>query len=180
MKKWLVMAGIAVATATGAFAEPGGGPGMHGGEGHKMGEHGRKHKRGMGGGHGMDFLHPRMLKRLDLSEDQKRKLKDQRLEVQKKKIELHAEKAKLELDLHHVFSTVPVKEAEAKTLAGKIAEVDRKLLLLRVETMSRFLAELTPEQHRKVMDWQADMRERRKAWREEMKKDWKRGDGDGR
>jgi Spy/CpxP family protein refolding chaperone len=170
------MAGIALSTATGAIAEPGGGPGMHGGEGHRMAGHGR----GMGGGHGMDFLHPRMLKRLDLSEDQKRKLKDQRLEVQKKRIELHAEKAKLELDLHQVFSTAPVKEAEAKKVAEKIADVDRRLLFLRVESMSRFLAGLTPEQHRKVMDWQADMRERRKAWREEMKKDWKRGDGDGR
>jgi Spy/CpxP family protein refolding chaperone len=177
MKKWLVMAGFVLTTAAGAFAEPGGGPGMHDGKTHMMGE-GRKHMHGKGGGYGMDFLHPRMLKKLDLSEEQMKKLKDQRLEVQKQRIELHAEKAKLELDLHHVFSAAPVKEAEAKKLAEKIAETDRKLLLLRVETMSRFLAGLTPEQHRKVMDYQADMRERRKAWREEMKKDWKRGEGD--
>lgn len=181
MKKLLVMAGIALMTTAGAFAEKGGGHGMRDGEAagksHKMGE-GRKHKHGKGGGYGMDFLHPRMLKKLDLSEEQMRMLKEQRLEAQKKRIELHAEKGKLELDLHQVFSTAPVKEEEAKKLAGKIADVDRKLLLLRVESMSRFLAGLTPEQHRKVMDYQADMRERRKTWREEMKKDWKRGEED--
>mgnify|MGYP006320405231 CR=1 FL=1 len=36
---------------------------------------------------------------------------------------------------------------------------------------------LTPEQHRKMMDHQSEMREKRKAWREEMDRDWKRGRG---
>ena len=44
--------------------------------------------------------------------------------------------------------------------------------------MSKFLAGLTPEQHRKVMERQAEMREKRKAWREEMSRGWKRGDRD--
>jgi Spy/CpxP family protein refolding chaperone len=153
---------------------------MHEGNGKSMGEHGSRRGHGMKHGHGgpgMDFLHPRMLKKLDLSEDQLKALKEQRLAVQKKKIQLQSDKAIVELDLPNVLSTAPVKEAEAKKVAEKIADVDRKALLLRVETMSRFLAGLTPEQHRKVMDYQADMRERRKTWREEMKKDWKRGDG---
>ena len=129
------------------------------------------------GGMGIDFLHPKMMKDLGLTEDQQKKIKEQRLANQKKKIQFQSEKAILELDLQSVLSTVPIKEAEAIKIAEKLADVDRKALLLRVESMSRFLASLTPDQHRKMMEFQAEMREKRKAWREEMDKGWKRGDG---
>lgn len=173
MRKWMILAAaFLMAGALGAGAEPpGDGPDgheMHGGPG--MGPGGP----GIGG---MDFLNPRMMQSLGLSEDQKKKFKEKGLAMKKRKIQLQSEKSILELDLQNILSTVPVKEAEALKIADKIADVDKKALLLRVETMSRFLAALTPEQHRKMMEHQAEMRERRKAWREEMDRDWKRERG---
>lgn len=172
--------GILMVAALAAVAQPGqmdgppegrgaGGPGMDG--------------AGRGGfpglGPGADFLHPRLLKELGLSDAQQKQMQEQRLAFQKKKIQIQSEKSILELDLQHVLATAPVKEAEALKVAEKIAEADRKALLLRVESMSRFLAGLTPEQHRKVMEYQAELREKRKAWREEMDRDWKRHGREG-
>ncbi len=168
----VIGAAMSAAGGTTALAEPDAGYGGKGGEVRGP----RPHGRGGPGVPGMDFPHPRILKELGLSEDQQRKLKEQRLEAQKQRIRLQAEKAALELDLRNVLSTHPVKEGEAAKLAGKIADVDRRALLLRVETLGRFLAGLTPEQHRKMMDHQEEMREKRRAWREEMHKGW-RGDG---
>ena len=136
-----------------------------------MGGPGKEGFAGMGPG--ADFLHPKMLKELGLSEAQQKQMRDQRLAFQKKRIQIQSEKSILELDLQNVLATAPVKEAEALKVAEKIADADRKALILRVESMSRFLAGLTPEQHRKVMEYQAELREKRKAWREEMDRGWK-------
>lgn len=177
LKSSLMMLMVA---ALAAAAEPGhkqgpperfgmGGPGMDG-----------PHRGGMSGmGPGADFLHPGMLKELGLSEAQQKQMREQRLAFQKQRIQLQSEKSILELDLQNVLATAPVKEAEALKVAGKIADVDRKALLLRVESMSRFLAGLTPEQHRKVMEYQEELREKRKTWREEMHRGWKRQGRDG-
>jgi Spy/CpxP family protein refolding chaperone len=186
MKAAKILAAALLVGALGTWAQPGGHGDAHddshegkrrGGPGH----HGRGHDGpGFGGGMGHggpDFLNPRVLNALGLSEDQQKKVKEQALAMKKKKIQLQSEKQILELDLQNILSTAPVKEAEAIKIAEKIADVDRKALLLRVETMGRFLAGLTPEQHRKMMEHQSEMRERRKAWREEMDKDWKRGRG---
>jgi len=173
MRKAILILMTAAFAVTGAWAQPGGPEGHGGGHGHGRG------KGGPGGPGGIDFLHPGMLKDLGLSEEQQKRFKDQKLALQKKKIQIHSEKAVLELDLQNVLSTAPVKEAEALKIAEKIAEADKKALLLRVESMSRFLAGLTPEQHRKVMERQAEMREKRKAWREEMSRGWKRGGENG-
>jgi Spy/CpxP family protein refolding chaperone len=189
MKAWKAMAAalllLGAAGGKAAWAQPGefDGEGPHGPDHHGPGP-GRgpdSDGPGMGGGMGLggpDFLNPKVLKDLGLSEDQQKRIKDQGLAMRKKKIQLHSEKSILELDLQNVLSTAPVKEAEALKLAEKIAEVDKKALLLRVETMARFLAGLTPEQHRKMMEHQAEMREKRKAWREEMDRGWKREKGD--
>lgn len=165
----LVVAAAAAWAEPGEMEGPGGGHGRHGGHG----------GHGPDGGPGMDFIHPKVFKELGLTEEQQKRLKDQRLENQKRRIQLRSEKAILELDLENVFATAPVKEAEARKIAEKIAEVDRKALLLRVESMSRFLAGLTAEQHRKVMEHQAEMREKRKAWREEMGMGMRRHGEDG-
>jgi Spy/CpxP family protein refolding chaperone len=165
MQKAWIMAGMVFAAAA-AWA----GPGDKGGaEGHGREDRGSMHQ-GRGGRPDFDFLHPRMLKDLGLSEEQQRKLKERRLEARKKRIQLQAEKSTLELELQNVLATHPVREAEAAKLAGRIADADRKALLLKVETMSRFLAGLNPEQHRKVIEHQEEMREKRRAWREEMRK----------
>lgn len=148
----------------------------HGGPG--MGGHGKGGMPGMGPG-GLEFLHPKMLKELGLSEDQQKKIREQQLAFQKKRIQIQSEKSILELDLQNIFATVPVKEAEALKIGEKIADVERKALLLRVEGMGKFLAGLTPEQHRKVMEYQADLREKRKTWREEMDRGMKRRNREG-
>jgi Spy/CpxP family protein refolding chaperone len=141
-------AALALALGTGAMAEPGG-------EDH----HG-----------GMEF-NPRMIRELNLAPNQEKQLKEAKLAMQKKKIQLHGEKAVIELDLKNVLSTYPVNKAEAMKLAEKIADVDRKMTLLRVEAMTQLLSGLTAEQHAKLMDIQAEWQEKRKAWREEMDKD---------
>jgi Spy/CpxP family protein refolding chaperone len=123
-----------------------------------------------GGRPDFGFLHPWILKDLGLSEEQRTKLKEQRLEARKKRIQIQAEKATLELELQNVLATHPVREAEAAKVADRIADLDRKALQLKVETMSRFLAGLNPEQHRKVIEHQEEMREKRRTWREEMRK----------
>ena len=128
------------------------------------------------GGSAMDF-NPRMLRELSLSPDQQKKLKETRLAAEKRKIQLHGDKAIVELDLKNVLGTFPVNKAEALKFAEKISDVDKKLLLLKVETMSQLMTGLTAEQHAKLMSLQAEWQDKRKAWKEEMHTD--RMDGKG-
>ncbi|MEO6094729.1 MAG: periplasmic heavy metal sensor [Fibrobacteria bacterium] len=152
---------LVLALTMAAQAQPGGfREGPHGGPG--------------GGGMGMDF-NPRMLRELHLSADQEKKLKDGKLAVQKQKIQLHSDKSVLELDLKNILSTYPVNKAEALKLADKIADVDKKLMTLRVESMVALLSGLTAEQHAKLLDIQEEWHEKRKAWMDEMRKDRKDG-----
>ena len=122
--------GLALGLALSAAAQPGPGPGGMGPEGHD------------GPGMGM-FLSPRMLHQLNLSADQEKKLKDIHLAAEKKKIQLHSEKATLELDLKNALSTYPVNKSEALRLAEKIADVDKRMTLHRVETLTQVLGNLT-------------------------------------
>jgi Spy/CpxP family protein refolding chaperone len=163
MRKLGAPVALVLALAMASQGEPGGMRGGPGGPG------------GMGGAGGpgvgaMDF-NPRMLRELSLSPDQEKKLKDTRLAAEKRKIQLHGEKAIIELDLKNVLGTHPVNKAEALKLAEKIADVDKKLLLLKVETMSQLMAGLTAEQHAKLMILQEEWKEKRKAWKEEMRKE---------
>jgi Spy/CpxP family protein refolding chaperone len=164
-------AALLLALGAAAQAQPGG-PGGPGGPGMGM---------------GVEF-NPRMFKELNLTPDQERKLKEDRLAAQKKKIQLFSEKAMLELDLKNVLGTYPVKKADALKIADKIADVDKRITLQRVETLSTLLGYLTPEQHAKLMDLQEEWKEKRKAWKEEMQKEhpefkggkrWKDKDGKG-
>jgi Spy/CpxP family protein refolding chaperone len=157
--------GLALVLSAGAQGAPGsGGPGMgHGGGG--MGPDGH-------GGQGMEmFLSPRMLRDLNLSADQEKKLKDIHLAAEKKKIQLHSEKATLELDLKHALSAYPVNKPEAMRLAEKIADVDKRMTLHRVETLTQVLGNLTADQHAKLSTLQDEWMEKRRAWREEWRKD---------
>lgn len=126
------------------------------------GEHGEE---GMGMGM-MGPMSPHLLRDLKLTPEQEKKFKDQRLEVEKKKIQLHADRAMLELDLRNVLSTYPVNQGEAMKIGEKISDLEKKGVLLKVEAWSRFLSGLTAEQHRKLMDAQEEFRERQKAWHE--------------
>jgi Spy/CpxP family protein refolding chaperone len=140
---------------------------------------------GPGGGPGMGMeFNPRMLRELHLSADQEKKLKDGKLAAQKKKIQLNSDKAIVELDLKNILSTYPVNKAEAMKLADKLAEADKKITTLRVESMVALLSGLTAEQHAKLVDIQEEWHEKRKAWMDEMRKDRKDGkegkDGGGK
>jgi len=130
------------------------------------------------------FLSPRMLHDLNLSADQEKKLKEIHLAAEKKKIQLHGEKASLELDLKNVLSTYPVDKTEALRLAEKIADVDKRMTLHRVETLTQVLGNLTADQHAKLMAMQDEWMEKRRAWSEEWRKERfdhhdRKGDGKG-
>jgi Spy/CpxP family protein refolding chaperone len=139
---------------------------------------------GHGGPDGRDglgmgmFLSPRMLHDLNLSADQEKKLKEIHLAAEKKKIQLHGEKATLELDLKNALSAYPVNKSEALRLAEKIADVDKRMTLHRVETLTQVLGNLTADQHAKMLVLQDEWMEKRRAWRDE----WRKGrfDGPGR
>lgn len=165
-------AALALALSLAAQAGPGGMPGGSGGRGPDG------HGPGRPGGVGLEF-NPAMMRELHLSPDQEKKLKEGRLAVQKKKIQLHSDKAVLELDLKQILSTYPVNKAEALKLADKISEVDKKMLSLRIESMVQLLSGLTSEQHAKLIALQEEWHEKRKAWMEEMRK-YRREGRDGR
>ncbi len=114
-------------------------------------------------------LNPKLLRELDLTPEQQKKFKEAHLAVQKQKIKLQSEKAISELDLKNALTSYPVNKGEAMKAGEKVAEADRKLTLLKVESWSQFQAGLSAEQHHKLMDIQADLHSRRQAWREEFK-----------
>jgi len=147
---------LALALALSAAAQPGPGgmgPGDHDGPGMGM------------------FLSPRMFHELNLSADQEKKLKEIHLAAEKKKIQLHGEKATIELDLKNVLSTYPINKSEALRLADKIADVDKRITLHRVETLTQVLGNLTADQHAKLLTLQDEWMEKRRAWREEWGKE---------
>jgi Spy/CpxP family protein refolding chaperone len=162
--------GLALALALSPGAQPGPGPGSPG-----MGHGGPEGHGGM-----EMFLSPRMLRDLGLSADQEKKLKDIHLSAEKKKIQLHSEKATLELDLKSALSAYPVNKPEALRLAEKIADVDKRMTLHRVETLTQVLGNLTADQHAKLLAMQDEWMEKRRAWREEWRKDRFDGRKDGK
>jgi Spy/CpxP family protein refolding chaperone len=121
-----------------------------------------------GGGLGMGPMNPRILRELKLSPEQEKKFREQRLAFEKKKIQLHSDRALLELDLRNVLSMYPVNQPEAMKIGEKIADMERKATLLRVEGISQFLSGLTADQHRKLLEIQAEYRDRHRD-----------GEGDG-
>lgn len=116
------------------------------------------------------FLSPRMFHDLNLSPDQEKKLREIHLAAEKKKIQLHAQKATLELDLKNSLSIYPVNKSEAMALAEKIADVDKQITLHRVETLTQVLGNLTADQHAKLLTMQDEWMEKRRTWREEWEK----------
>ena len=149
---------VALGLAVWVSAQPPGG----GGEG-----------RHDGGVAPMETVSPRLMRDLHLTADQEKKMKESRLLVQKKQIQMRSDKAMLELDLKNVLSTYPVNMTEAMKLGEKVADIEHKTIMLKVESWGGFLASLTAEQHRKLMDIQADLKEKRKAWRDDSGKDHK-------
>lgn len=143
---------------------PGDGPGRHGGK----------------KGSGMGMFSPKMLAELKLTPDQEKSLKEGHADFKKKKTALYEEKAKLETDLKALFSAYPVNNAEVMKTGEKVADVERRITLLRIESMSRLLSGLTPEQHKKFQELKAKWKEKHKGWRDggKDKKGWRKDKGE--
>src|SRR5690349_21025302 len=101
-KAWIMAMAMAAAMGTWAQDKGDGPMGRHGGR-----PFGHEDHMGMGP------MNPRVIKELGLSPDQEKKFKEQRLAFEKKKIQLHSDRAMLELDLRNVLSTYPVNQGEA-------------------------------------------------------------------
>lgn len=156
---------LAVSAAPPPVGEgPGDGPGRHGG----------KPEGGMG------LFSPRMLAELKLTPDQEKRLKEGQAEFKKKKTGLREEKAKLETDLKALFSAYPVNSGEVMKTGEKIADVERRITLLRIEYMSRLHSGLTQEQHGKFQEMKAKWKEKHGAWKDgdKDKKGWRKHRGD--
>jgi len=151
---------LAVSAAPPAGSGPGDGPGRHGG------------KKGAE----LGMLSPRMLAELKLTPDQEKRLKDEQADFKKKKTGLRDEKVKLETELKALFSAYPVNNAEIMKTGEKVADVDRRITLLRIESMSRLLSGLTPEQHKKFQELKAKWKEKHKGWKDggKDKKNWRK------
>jgi Spy/CpxP family protein refolding chaperone len=155
--------GVSAQDREGGFMEVG----MGGGPGGGRWEHGPGRDDGLG----MGPMNPRMLRELGFTPEQERRFKEQRLAFEKKKIQLHSDRAMLELDLRNVLSTYPVNQAEAVKIGEKISDLEKRAVMLRVEGLTKFLGALSAEQHRKLLDLQAELREKHRAWKEEAEKD---------
>lgn len=125
----------------------------------------------------VEMISPRMLHELHLSANLEKKLKEARLAAEKRKIQLFAEKMTLELDLKNLLSNYPVNKSDAMKLAEKIAEADKKLTMLKVEALAQLMDALTADQHTKLQEIQDEWMEKRRAWKEEMRKGWDHNDG---
>ncbi len=114
---------------------------------------------------------PGLIDELKLTPDQKQGLRESYLQNQKKKIQLQSEKAMLELDLKNVLSSDPINKAEAARVGEKIGDAEKRMTQLKVESWTQFLTRLSPDQHRKVLEFQARHREMRMERKEQMRKE---------
>jgi Spy/CpxP family protein refolding chaperone len=170
----LLYQGIMLSLALGSWvgAQPSEGPDGRLENGRQFGPPPEGH-RGGPGGPGIESVNPQLLRELNLSSEQQRKMKDVNLTSQKRKIQLQSEKAIAELDLKNILSTFPVNVTEAMKLGEKVADVERKLIMLKVEAWSQFLVSLTAEQHKKLMEIRENLKEKRNTMREAFKKSGK-------
>ncbi len=99
----------------------------------------------------MDKYNPmtHLLKRLDLSEQQDKQIK-QIFEAERSKMQSkHEAKMALMQDLHEVVSQQKFNEQQAKALAEKIGELEAKAAMQKAKTGNKVYVLLTPEQQAK-------------------------------
>jgi Spy/CpxP family protein refolding chaperone len=109
-----------------------------------------------------DMLRPGMMKELNLTSEQRRKIREYHLDHEKKAIQLHSDKAMAEIELMKVMQAYPVHTAVLIKQGEKIDVLDKQLHQMRLEGLGFFLEQLTPEQHQKFIELHEDMRQRRK------------------
>ncbi len=134
-----------------------------------------------GGRHGFtDMLRPGMMKELKLTSEQRRKIREYRVNHEKQAIQWHSDKAMAEIDLMKIMQTYPVHTADLIKQGDKIAAIDKQLHQMRLEGLGFFLEQLTPEQHQKFIELHEDMRQRRRDKFEGMRKNMGWRDKDDR
>ena len=132
------------------------GPGMHGGDmDHGPGpgammRHGSGYRRGrMGGGAG---LGPRMAEELNLTAEQRDKMKAAREREQRKAIATRADMQLARLDLRKLMEAEKPDQRAIESQIDKIAGLRAGLEKAQAATMIEFRASLTPEQQKKLKE----------------------------
>lgn len=132
---------------------PGAGQGFgkeRGGSGSEDGFH--PGRRGEGKGHwGWGGFHPRMLRRLDLSEDQKSKFEEFRKSHKETRKQLREDRRKAEAALKSVLEHYPVDKAALKKATEGLAALEVRKIQHHSEALAFFMENLTAEQHRKLL-----------------------------
>ena len=100
---------------------------------------------------------PQIMANLDLTADQVKKLKEERIKSQKQMIKLQAELQTLWVDLRSETGKDEPNLSRVDMLAGQIGELKGKMIAARTKSVIYLLSILTPEQKRKmdVMQLQA-------------------------
>lgn len=133
-----------------------------------------------GGRHGFtDMLRPGMMKELNLTSEQRRKIREYRINHEKQAIQWHSDKAMAEIDLMKIMQAYPVHTADLVKQGEKIHAIERQLHQMRMEGLGFFLEQLTPEQHQKFIELHEDMRQRRRDKFEGLRQNmgWRNKDG---
>lgn len=145
------------------------GPAMHpGGHGPAFGRHGMRGVRGFGMRRGMGFG-PEMARELNLTTEQREKMKAARERQARKAIQARADIQLARLDLHKLMQADKPDTRAIETQIDKIASLRTELEKSRVATMLEIRASLTAEQQKKLRELRErgpQMRNRRMAPRQ--------------
>lgn len=182
---WIMVPMFTVGLTAGSVAwsqhgEGRGGEGAHmtGGEGgEERGRrhwHGREGRHGWGGWHGhggrrgrggQEGLVKRMMRKLELNEDQDEKVKGIMTELRKKGIRLRADARIAGIELREMISQETVDKAGVEAKVAEIIRISGDLLRARTEAALAIREILTPEQRAKAGGLLKRMLEGRKGYR---------------
>jgi periplasmic protein CpxP/Spy len=159
VNKWLVnglMMGV-VAVGTGAWAEPGRGPGEHGDRPYYAERGGWMH------GPGMRIEH--LVRKLDLSEDQQARVKEIVANSREKSRPLR-EAMRTNMQAEREALEAGADSKRLKALAKESAETRVDLMLLARDMKAEIMTVLSDEQKQKVAELEAERKERREQRRQ--------------
>ena len=102
---------------------------------------------------------------IGLSEDQLDRISSIKTEMEKKIVDLRAEKQKAQIDLRELIRDPKAKSSEIEKVAQKVVDLESQIRLNRIESAIKIRDVLTPEQREKLMEvikeHRQKMRERR-------------------
>lgn len=109
-------------------------------------ERGRRHWRGREGRRGQARMMGRMQERLELTDEQVKKIKDVLTEARKKRIALRADARIAGIELRQMVSGETVEKAEVNAKVDAVAKIRGDLLRARADAVLAVREVLTPEQ----------------------------------